>query len=268
EATSQLANGWGEFFGAVAIDGQGNTFAAYNNLDNTWQTHIVHTESGNVTTIDYDNMDAVVRTVRAYGTNEARANEAKYDKLGRVLKELTAEGRALITGSTTQSEIDRIWIDYATTYTYDNAGRRVTSTQRVSGTSTLLTTRYYYDADGRLRFVVDPRGQVSETQYDALGNVSAQINYYVALSASVRDSLTGGLLNTTIETTLRKTANATLDAKTTTTYNTRGQVLISTTAEGASSTLHYNAFGEVDAKDEKLDASTLVRHTYEYDRRG
>src|SRR6185295_1558997 len=79
---------------------------------------------------------------------------------------------------------------------------------------------------------------------------------------------TGGLLNTTIETTLRQTANATLDAKTTTTYNTRGQVLISTTAEGASSTLHYNAFGEVDAKDEKLDASTLVRHTYEYDRRG
>src|SRR6185295_8429389 len=175
EGTSQLANGWGEYFGAVGIDGQGNTFAAYNNLDGTWQTHIVHTETGNVTTFDYDNMDAVVRTVRAYGTNEARANEAKYDKLGRVVKELTAEGRALITASTPQTEIDRIWIDYATTYTYDNAGRRVTSSQRVSGTSTLLTTRYYYDADGRLRFVVDAGGLVRETQYDALGNVSANI---------------------------------------------------------------------------------------------
>ena len=265
EAVEQMANGWGAFFLSVAIDAQGNTFAAHNNMDGTWQTKIVRNDAGVVTTLEYDHMDAVTKTVRAAGTNEARTAQARYDVLGRKTQELSAEGAARIAAG---MDVETAWTDFGKAYAYDNAGRLVSSTQRVNGTSTPLTTRYYYDADGRVRFVIDPRGQVRETQYDALGNVSSEIGYYAALSAATRDSLTGGLLSASLETTLRQTASTALDARTNYTRNTRGQVLARTTAAGANTTLHYNAFGEVDFEFTYFDATNYRRHDYLYDRRG
>ncbi|HEV7609219.1 MAG TPA: hypothetical protein VGO61_17895 [Steroidobacteraceae bacterium] len=264
QAVEAMSGGWGGHLASGAIDGLGNIAAVWNKI--TGGTWLVRPIEGTVTSFTYDNVDNVLTTVTAQGTDDQRTTQARYDVLGRKTQELSAEGAARIAAG---ADVETTWTDYGTAFTYDNAGRLVSSTQRVNGTTTLLTTRYFYDADGRLRFIIDPRGQVKETQYDALGNTSVQISYYVALDAATRDGLVGGLLPAGLETTLRQTANALLDSKTTNTWNTRGQILTSTTAANASSTLHYNAFGDVDVKFEYVDASNnYIRHEYEYDRRG
>ncbi len=42
---------------------------------------------------------------------------------------------------------------------------------RCAATATNQVTRFAYDADNRLRFTVDALGSVSESVYDAMGNV-------------------------------------------------------------------------------------------------
>ena len=47
-----------------------------------------------------------------------------------------------------------------------------------------------------------------------------------------------------------------------------GELDTTTTVEGASTTLTYNAFGENDVSVTQIDATRSVRHEYTYDNRG
>jgi YD repeat-containing protein len=126
-----------------------------------------------------------------------------YDGLGRKLTEavvLYGDGGALrpldscaISGSETDlaktsyayTSFDDLYLitdaeGYTTRMTYDAGGRIASSTRMVTkatgGTAaTFSTTRTVFDGAGRTVKVRDPLGNISQTTYDALGNVTAEI---------------------------------------------------------------------------------------------
>ena len=94
------------------------------------------------TAYTYDNLGRLTQTSRAVATNEVRTVYRRYDLQGRLIGELSGEGSALLTGNQTSVEVDAIWAQYGTSYTYDAAGRR-TAMVDANGYRTL----YLYDAD-------------------------------------------------------------------------------------------------------------------------
>jgi YD repeat-containing protein len=226
---------------------------------------------GVVTIYAYDKIGQLVGTTRAAGTAEARTTETRYDFLGRVLQELTAEGRAKITAGMTQSQIDDIWNRYSITYAYDISGRKISATTRPSDTE-VNTTYYYYDADNRLRFAVNALGEVEENRYNTFGELTDTITYTNRL-ASVT-GLSGGLLTSALTAALSPAANPARDAQTTYRYTLSGRVLskraASTTnvAQDALTTYTYNAFGESDTRTDAIDASSSLLTSYIYEKRG
>jgi len=82
----------------------------------------------------------------------------------------------------------RYGLSTARSYSYDLDGRRISATSEaydpISGLTQTSTTFYYYDADGRLRFTVDPVGDVTETRYNALGQIGDQIAYRTPIATT------------------------------------------------------------------------------------
>jgi len=216
------------------------------------------------TEYEYDNLDNVVSLRTAAATSDERYALAKYDDFGRVIRELSGEGRdALVAlpGNATQAQIDDVWNRFGVLYGYDNAGRRTTATIRPNATQTLVT-RYYYDNDGRLRFEVNQLGERKEYRYDAFGQLTDEIKYFNTISTS---GLNGGLLTTALLGTLTGNADATRDAKTSHIYTLRGQVSNSQTMELATVARTYNTFGELDSQ---TLGTGFAANTFTYTHRG
>ncbi|MDQ8021661.1 MAG: LysM peptidoglycan-binding domain-containing protein [Moraxellaceae bacterium] len=217
---------------------------------------------GTVTEFRYDSADRLISTTRALGTLEARTTQARYDAMGRVTAELTAQGSALITGGMTQTQIDAVWNLYSVRHAYDQAGRRISSTDQ-NGYRTL----YYYDADSRRTHIINPEGEVTEVRYDARGRITDTINYATAISTS---GLSGGLVDLTL--TNRIVPDATRDGRASVTYSyeTYGQKITTSTAENSSHIEQYNAFGQVFTRFDTIDAAANVTRqtTHSYDKRG
>jgi len=216
---------------------------------------------GTVTRHTYDSVGNLTATTRAHGTGEARTVEARYDFLGRIVAELTAQGRSLITGGMTQTQIDAIWAQYSVTHAYDAAGRRISTTDQ-NGNRTL----HYYDADGRLAFTVNARGEVFELRYDALNRLTDRIGYHNRIAAGSLPALTGGQITIGFVAVLAPDAQR--DSRSTVTYTLTGRVATETTAEGAFASSTYNAFGEETARLQQVDATRQVEHRYTYNARG
>jgi YD repeat-containing protein len=225
------------------------------------------------TAYTYDAIGQVVATSRAAAASEVRTTETRYDFLGRVLQELTAQGRALITGGTTPAQIDDIWNRYGVTYAYDEAGRRKSATVRPDDTQTNVTF-YYYDEDNRLRFEVNALGERKEYRYNALGQLTDEFAYINRISTS---SLTGGLLTAAMLTTLTASASSTQDARITHSYTLAGRAFVTrvrttgTASEDVTNTFTYNSFGESTRRVDQIavtDGTKTLRTDYVYDKRG
>ena len=225
---------------------------------------------GTITTYAYDSVGQLISTTKAQGTSEARTSDVRYDVLGRVIQELSAEGRALITGSMTQAQIDDIWNRYGVTYAYDLAGRKISATTRPNDAQT-NTTRYYYDNDNRLRFEINQLGERIEYRYNALNQLVDEIYYTNRISTT---GLNGGLLTTALITTLTGNTNASQDKRISYQYSLSGKVSsvrvskTTSNAEDGFTTYTYNAFGEQTFKIESIDATRTLQHEYIYDNRG
>jgi YD repeat-containing protein len=226
---------------------------------------------GTVTTYTYDSVGNLVRTTRASGTGEARTTDTSYDFLGRVLQELSPEGRAaldLITNPT-PAQITDYWNKYGVTYEYDLGGRRISATVRPNDSQTNKTV-YYYDNDGRLRFEVNVLGERKEYRYNALGQLTDELAYTNTVSPA---GLTGGLLTLGLISTLTGGASG-QDALTTYTYTLTGKVTTKRTvrsaiaAEDTLVSFAYNAFGELYTKTDSIDATATLITDLTYDRRG
>ncbi|MBX3604597.1 MAG: hypothetical protein KF788_04970 [Piscinibacter sp.] len=126
-----------------------------------------------------------------------------------------------------------------------------------------LSSHLYYDGQGRVVGVVDERGFLSETVYDAAGNKQQSRRYLEAVTVVAGDTLAtlkgraGAQQTTTLEydllgrlsktTTLDGTAGATVTHNL---YDDAGRMVREVRAEGSgvderASRIRYNAFGEV-----------------------
>ncbi|WP_211473823.1 LysM peptidoglycan-binding domain-containing protein [Collimonas humicola] len=215
---------------------------------------------GTVTQYSYDNAGHLSQTVSAAGSSDVRAIGARYDVQGRLTGELTAEGSALLIGSQTQAQVDAIWAAYGLTHSYDAAGRR-TSTTDQNGSKTL----FFYDADNRLTQTVNALGEVSEKQYNGLGQLAATVQYGTRISTS---GLTGGLASAALASALNAVRNSKLDSNNSFTYNANGTLATSTDALGNITTRSYDAFGELVSSTRVIDATHALTQTSSYDRRG
>lgn len=218
--------------------------------------------AGTVTQFTYDLAGNLTQKISAAGTAQARTLTAKYDLQGRLVGELTGVGSALLTGGLTQAQVDAVWTQYGLAHAYDAAGRR-TSTTDGYGNKTL----FFYDVDGHLTHTVNALGEVSENQYNALGQLSATVSYGTRINlAGLVGANAGGLVNAALSAAV--VANAALDSKTTYTYNSFGGLAGSTDALGNATALGYNAFGDEIFRARDLGASQTLTQTTTVDRRG
>lgn len=184
----------------------------------------------NVTTLsEYNALGQQFKVTEGVGTPAARLTRYSYDRKGRTKKvELDAGGGGLKLSTTYEYDgLDNVVnvargnraepYQHVTLYETDNLGRRVTEIAAPSlffdagdpGTRD-LTTRYRYDASGRLTRRIDPNGhstwqvydsagrqthsighlgEVSETRYDAAGRVVYSHSYLNLLSSDVVSGL-------------------------------------------------------------------------------
>lgn len=215
--------------------------------------------SSTSTEFQYDLAGRVVRIVRGYDSVDARTTSVYYDARGLVRQELTAEGNAKIEEG---MDKETAWQLYSVTHTYDNAGRRTSTTNQYGD-----RTVFYYDDDGRLAYTVNALGEVQHSKYDALGRVIETITYARRIDAQDLSGLDGGRVTSEITSAIY--ANPTLDSRTTTTYEyVDGRERITTsTAEGTSTTQLTNVFGEL-ASRETVRAGEARKEWFWYDRRG
>jgi len=103
------------------------------------------------------------------------------------------------------------------------------------------TTRYAYDAAGRPVLTVDPTGQVTETTYDADGNVATTRAYAntIALPADHAAPLSASAIRAALS------ANATADRVTRNVYDADGRLVLTVDPSGAATQTSYDNFGNV-----------------------
>ncbi|MCK9193679.1 MAG: hypothetical protein M0P19_07380, partial [Nevskia sp.] len=227
---------------------------------------------GTTTTYTYDAQSGYLTSstraqgqLDAQGVSEARTTTTRYDALGRVISTIQGEGSAALVGA---SDPNAIFSSYGTQYSYDLAGRRVSSTD-ANG----RTTYYYYDGDNNLRYTVNAAGEVSETQYDAFGETIASIAYAQRISTA---SLKGGLISgdSTFTTRVNATAFQTDANNRTTAYDyadKRGLLTQTIDAAGYLTQRIYDAFGALQTQTQDVGATpgaVLRSDQYSYDARG
>jgi len=215
---------------------------------------------GTITQYQYDSVGNLIAATRALDTSDARTTRTRYDALGRVIAELTAEGSAQITATMTPAQIDAVWAQYAVQYTYDLAGRRTSITDQ-NGNRSL----FFYDQDGRVRYSVNALGEVTESVYNALNQVTTSIRYSNRISVS---GLAGGTDLSAVSARVAAAADGSKDSVTTIAYTATGRVASTMTAEGGKVTHTYDAFGDEIARTEATDRTHSLQHQYAYDTRG
>ncbi|WP_198406337.1 LysM peptidoglycan-binding domain-containing protein [Delftia acidovorans] len=220
---------------------------------------------GTRTEHSYDAAGNRTASTVAAGTSEARTRQVRYDALGRITAELSAEGARQLAAAQTPAQVEAVWSSYASRHTYDAAGRR-TSTTDANG----LRTLFFYNAENQLTHTINALGEVAETRYNALGQVSAQVRYGTRINpGSLTGSLAGGLVNSTLQSLLQAATNAAKDQTTQYTYNTNGTLASERDALGFTRNYVYNTFREETQRTEATGTgttSTLIQTTY--DRRG
>ncbi|RZL03690.1 MAG: RHS repeat protein [Rubrivivax sp.] len=219
----------------------------------------------------YDEVGNLTKTttlVKATGqTDYSRVQQRRYDKLGRVIAELSGEGSKALTAlgsSPTQAAIDAVWNTYGTRYTYDNAGRRIATIESNGTDATGNQSVHYYDKTGRLTHSLNALGEITEYVYNAFGD-QTELRRYAQRYSGV-GTLTGGL-KTALGTAISSLRLASFDSVVSSDYNVEGRLLSQGTSTSDTKTYYYNAFGNVGSIDFYTSAGYRGT-TYLYDRRG
>jgi YD repeat-containing protein len=206
------------------------------------------------TSFTYDNAGRTLTRTDAVGATEARVTTWVYDGLGDVVSVTDPAGNT-------------------TTSSYDHLGRKLSQTDPLGG-----ATSWQYDAFGDAVKVTDPRTNASYAYYDNLGRVTATRDaddYVVETSytafgevASVTQRANKATNTAGVATLPNPTADSARDETASYTYDRLGRVLTSTDAEGAVTTMTYNAFGQTATRVDPVSGSTTIQTTLSYDRRG
>lgn len=237
-----------------------------------------------VTTYTYDVMRRLTSVATDVVTGTDRATLQRYDRKGRLVGQLSAEGAAALAalgGSPTASQINGIYLQWGTTFAYDAADRLISRADADGVNGAGNKTFYYYDADGRLSHQVNALGEVTEYRYDALNRLTDTYVRYTKISGGSLSGLKGGLV-TSAFTSVLPSAN-TKDARTVIAYNVTDTVAKTTTfvsdpsatasdSNSLATEYTYNAFRQLatrkDPKGRLADSLTTSTSTFAYDRRG
>jgi YD repeat-containing protein len=218
---------------------------------------------GTVSQYLYDDVGNLVSATRALGTIEARTNQMRFDRQGQLIAELSAEGAAQLVATMTQADIDAVWTLYAVTYQYDAAGRRIGMTDQ-NGHRTL----YFYDRDGRLAASVNALGEVETRTYSAHNELTGTRRFGTRLAADTLAGLAGGQIDDGFAAILAALSSNAVDSAREFRYDSRGLLVAQYDELGARTTTDYDAFGNVIARSEQIDAGHFLQQAYGYDRRG
>ena len=232
-------------------------------------------QDGTKTQYVYDTAGNLIRKTQALGTDEARTQTLRYDVQGRLTRELSAQGGAELAALSwpTNEQIEQIWNQFGTSYQYDLAGRRISSTDPL-GQQTL----YFYNLDGDLVYTINPAGEVQGRSYNVLEQLTARTSFGTRLSLDDLNQLPkGGLISQAVSSAMAQLANSSVDSTRRFGY-TLGDKLASSMDElGNLTSFTYNAFGQQISEVKPLTGiltvnGTLtngtVSNTQEYDRRG
>ena len=218
---------------------------------------------GSVTTFEYDAGGRLVRETAAAGSSEARSTRTLYDAFGQITGKLLGEASERIVDGMTQAQIAAVYSQYGTTWNYDAAGR-VASVTDALGNRTLS----FYDGAGRLTRVINALGEVSETKYNAFGDVIETTRLGNRLLDPRAALLKGGLQNFALHTLLAAIRDASVDSTTTRTYDMRGLLETSIDAEGYKTTNQYDQYGQLHWQVRMIDGVGSVTNAWGYDLRG
>nr|WP_314623084.1 LysM peptidoglycan-binding domain-containing protein [uncultured Noviherbaspirillum sp.] len=193
--------------------------------------------AGTVTRNEYDSMGRLVASTTAAGTSESRTQTRRYDLQGRLVAELSGEGSAALAAP--GASVAAVWQDYATSYTYDAAGRM---TSRIDANN--HRTLFFYNADSQLVYAIDALGEVEAHRYDGLSQETGITRYATRLDVATLATLQGGLASAQIDAVVAALANASTDATTTLIYDRAGRQINRTDALGIHTRQRYDSFGD------------------------
>lgn len=225
---------------------------------------------GTVTAYLYDEAGRLVTTKVGNSASEIREGNLRYDVFGNLIGELGGEGSTHLISGMSEAQLDAVYAQYGVRHGYDLAGRRIESIDAQGN-----KTWYFYDADGRQTFVVrgqrdsgnvqNALGEVTETRYDAFGQVKDSIAYTGRITIPTpgdRSSLQGALSTFAVV--------SSLDSRVQNSYDRRGLLIQQIDADGYRSRYAYDAFAQLVSRQDYEADGTTVRRTasWTYDARG
>ncbi|WP_124553554.1 RHS repeat domain-containing protein [Methylophilus methylotrophus] len=226
---------------------------------------------GLITGYSYDNVGNLIATIQSPSSGDLedfRGQFSQYDSQGNLTAKLGITGMLLLETleDPTQAQIDNIWNTYGTRYTYDNAGRLLSKVEPNGVDGVGNKTLYYYDNEGKLRFTINALGEVNETVYNSFDQVAETRRYNTRIASATLSGLVGGADTAVASAISGISAGGYSSIQSG--YDKRGQ-LVSTTDELLNvNSRTYNAFGELNNRTDKIDGSSNVITSYQYDRKG
>jgi RHS repeat-associated protein len=211
---------------------------------------------GNTTTFGYD----AAGDQTSVTTPEGRKTARTFDALGRLVSSVAPAGN--VSGANPA--------DFTTTYTYDPAGRLL-STSVANGSTPLVTTRTY-DPDGRPLTVTDPAGRTTTSVWDRAGELTqtkrpdgsvVKTSYWPDGAVHTQADGAGDVTSYT-EDSLGRTVSRTdpLGRTTSYTYDGAGNVLTTTDPAGQVTTSSYNNDGQEISRSYSSSSMHSVSETY------
>ncbi|RZL68319.1 MAG: RHS repeat protein, partial [Rhodococcus sp. (in: high G+C Gram-positive bacteria)] len=155
---------------------------------------------------------------------------------------------------------------------FDAAGRRI----RIRDARGNMTF-FYYDAQGRQVYAIlrDPAagGEVTETIYSSFNEVQVTVTHAKRLSTTDSATLVGGKADAMLIAKVGLLSDASVDSRTTVSYNRRGLIQQAIDALGYKTDTQYNAFGQLRQEIRDIDSlgtagARRLTLSYGYDRRG
>ena len=194
---------------------------------------------GTETEYSYNNANQVTQITVAdgktdiHGNSESRTARTRYNQFG----ELTGEVADSSSTAKSGSVLDALIASQGTTHRYDNLGR-LAETVDAEGNQIF----YFYDQAGRLTHTVNGDGEVTQTEFNAFGEVENTRAFANTISTT---GLTGGETTSTLTTRINGVASAVRDVISSTHYTQSGQVKTQIQGNGRTSNFEYNGWGDL-----------------------
>jgi YD repeat-containing protein len=180
------------------------------------------------TQFDYDEQGHVISQTEGAGSSQPRKTQYKYDLRGRRQFEIVdPDGLALITE-----------------YVYD-VNDNVVARLETKNASVKQTTRYVYDSSNRLSWQISATGAVTQTEYDAAGNISRLTAYAKLVDLTAADlqnlqGLTAALVSAKVG-----APNASVDHVTRYVYDADNRLIFTIDSQGYGTRNEYDKAGNV-----------------------